>query len=366
MKAVTGLNRANIEKIISGRPYKSIKDFMVRCPLSKTAMIPLIKAGAFDNLPLGDFIFKNDIEKRMYIMGYYLSVVSEPKKKLTLSNFNTLLQKELVPEELSFEKRVFAFNAALKKNKKFDNEFFILDDPSYYNFFSTFFDVEVLDIRQGVPLLKQKLWDKYYKGVMEKAKSWIKENEEDILRNLNYSLFKDMWNRYAKGTISAWEMNSLCFYYHKHELADIDYSHYGISNFFELPSEPIVEKWVRNNRIPIFKTYKIIGTVIGKDDVRSSVSLLTREGVVKVKFTKEYFAMYSRQLSEKQEDGTKKVVEVGWFKRGTKVMVTGFRRDDTFVGKSYAHTLTHQLYKITKVDNDRMELEHERYGMEDK
>ena len=73
--------------------------------------------------------------------------------------------------------------------------------------------------------------------------------------------------------------------------------------------------------------------------------------------------MFGRQLSEIQEDGSKKVVEKGWFKRGTKVMCTGFRRDDMFVTKTYKHTSTHQLYRIVEVKpNGDIELTHERYG----
>ena len=42
-------------------------------------------------------------------------------------------------------------------------------------------------------------------------------------------------------------------------------------------------------------------------------------------------------------------------------MITGFRRDDTFVAKTYTRTATHQLYKIEKVfENGDMELTHER------
>jgi DNA polymerase-3 subunit alpha len=71
--------------------------------------------------------------------------------------------------------------------------------------------------------------------------------------------------------------------------------------------------------------------------------------------------MFKKQISEKQEDGTKKVIEKGWFQRGTKVMCTGFRRDDMFVTKTYKHTATHQLYKISQIyDNGDMNLEHER------
>ena len=75
--------------------------------------------------------------------------------------------------------------------------------------------------------------------------------------------------------------------------------------------------------------------------------------------------MFNKQISEKQEDGTKKIKEKGWFTRGTKVMCTGFRRDDMFVTKSYKNTPTHQLYKITEVVNGDINLIHDRYNAEE-
>ncbi len=80
-----------------------------------------------------------------------------------------------------------------------------------------------------------------------------------------------------------------------------------------------------------------------------------------MKFTKEYYAMFKKQVSEKQDDGSRSVKEKGWFTRGTKLMVQGFRRDDTFVAKTYANTPGHTLYKITKVNGSDIELTHERY-----
>ena len=73
--------------------------------------------------------------------------------------------------------------------------------------------------------------------------------------------------------------------------------------------------------------------------------------------------MYNRQLSEVQPDGSKKVVEKSWFTRGTKIMVTGFRRDDMFQTKTYKHTKTHQLYQIMAIHDGDIELEHERYSV---
>ena len=168
---------------------------------------------------------------------------------------------------------------------------------------------------------------------------------------------------------STWEMDALCFYYHEHELAHVNTQKYGIDDFFNLPEVPAVDYFFKRNgrQIPIYKTYKIIGTVIGKDDAHSSISLLTTTGVVNVKFTKEYFAMFGRQISEKQEDGTKKVTEKGWFQRGVKVLCTGYRLDDMFITKSYKHTPTHQLYKITDVTpQGDITLQNERYGQGEK
>ena len=174
----------------------------------------------------------------------------------------------------------------------------------------------------------------------------------------------ECWEKYASGTISAWEMEALCFYYHKHELADIDTVKYGISDFEALPTIPVVEKTFKRNGvdIPIFETTKIIGTVIGKNDSKSTVSLLTTSGVVTVKMTKEYFAMYNKQISQLGADGKKHVLEKGWFTRGNKILCTGFRRDDMFICKSYKHTSFHQLYRITSIlSNGAIELTHERY-----
>ena len=41
-------------------------------------------------------------------------------------------------------------------------------------------------------------------------------------------------------------------------------------------------------------------------------------------------------------------------------MITGFRRDDQFVAKTYASTIGHQLYKITDVIGCDIKIQHER------
>ena len=365
MKALSNVGGPIIDQIIANRPYIGIADFMARCPLNKSAMFSLIKAGAFDKVE-EKWAKELGVEPRQLVMTYYISKVCEAKKRITLQNFNGLIQHDLIPEELDLQKRVFNFTKYLKANKKV-GKYFVFDNICE-EFYSKYFDMDLLEIINGLTCIEQTKWEKIYKSTMDKARDWIKENQNEILEKFNTILFKEMWDKYAGKSISAYEMESLCFYYHEHELKDVKMNKYGIVDFNDLSPEPAIDYFFKRNGrdLPIYKINKIIGTVIGKNDTRSSITLLTTTGVVNVKFTKEYFAMYNRQLSEKQPDGTKKVVEKGWFTRGVKLLVAGYRRDDTFVAKTYKNNGFHQIYKIVNVtDNGELELVHDRQGMSD-
>ena len=365
MKALSNVGGPIIDQIIANRPYIGIADFMARCPLNKSAMFSLIKAGAFDKVE-EKWAKELGVEPRQLVMTYYISKVCEAKKRITLQNFNGLIQHDLIPEELDLQKRVFNFTKYLKANKKV-GKYFVFDNICE-EFYNKYFDMDLLEVINGLTCIEQTKWEKIYKSTMDKARDWIKENQNEILEKFNTILFKEMWDKYAGKSISAYEMESLCFYYHEHELKDVKMNKYGIVDFNDLSPEPAIDYFFKRNGrdLPIYKISKIIGTVIGKNDTRSSITLLTTTGVVNVKFTKEYFAMYNRQLSEKQSDGTKKVVEKGWFTRGVKLLVAGYRRDDTFVAKTYKNNGFHQIYKIVNVtDNGELELVHDRQGMSD-
>ena len=359
MKALNNVGGPIIEQIKANRPYAGIADFMAKCPLNKSAMISLIKAGAFDKVDKENAAAAH-VEPRIWTMVYYLSKVCDAKKRLTLQNFNGLLQHNLIPKELDFQKRTFVFNKYLKANQKVGK--YYVFNSSCEEFYNKFFDADQLEVINGLTCILQTRWDKIYQDVMADARTWLQEHQQEMLKKFNTLLFKESWDKYAQGNISAWEMESLCFYYHEHELAHVNTYKYGIVDFFELPVNPPIDSMFKRNgkEIPIYQTFKIMGTVINKNDTRNSITILTTKGIVTVKFTKEYYAMYNRQLSEIQEDGTKKITEKGWFTRGTKVMITGFRRDDMFIAKTYTKTQTHQLYKITEIDGGNMKLEHER------
>lgn len=364
LKGLNSVNMDVIDEIIHHRPYTGIVDFMNRCPMKKTVMISLIKSGAFDELDEHWAKVVNP-EPRYAIMGYYILKISEPKKRLTMQNFNGLIQKNLLPQDLNFEIRVFNFNRYLKAYCK-KGSYFIFDD-SCMKFYSEFFDMDKINVINGINCINQNTWKKIYDSAMAKAKEWLKEHQEETLAAMNEVLFAECWNKYATGNISSWEMDSLCFYYHPHELINVDKNKYGIVDFDNLSPQSDVDYYFKRNgrEIPVYKIYRIIGTVIGKNDTRSSISLLTTSGVVNVKFTKEYYAMANRQISQVNPDGTKSIIEKSWFRRGSRILVAGYRRDDTFTAKTYSKTIGHQLYLITNVKGKDIELKYGRAGQEE-
>lgn len=77
-------------------------------------------------------------------------------------------------------------------------------------------------------------------------------------------------------------MDSLGFYYHEHELKNLKNEVYDIVNFFDLPEEPEIERSFEKDdkKINMYKISRIAGTVIDKDKNKSSVILLTTDGVI--------------------------------------------------------------------------------------
>lgn len=354
MKALNGVGGEIIQQIIQNRPYASLEDFLNKVKCSKTVVISLIKAGSFDQ-----FGERKDIMKR------YLSIVSDTKKRITLQNFDAVSRAGLLPQELNFQKRLFKFNKAFKKNCK-HGDYLLLDKPNYYKFYSNFFDVDELEVVDNTVGITQKQWKKMYDKGMLAAKEYFQEEQEGLLAKLNNFIIQEQWDKYAAGNYSAWEMESLGMYYHEHELAGIRKSIYGFSDFEDLPAKPVVERTFKKNdkEIPLYHIDRIVGTVIAKDDAHSSISVLTpQKTVITAKMTRDYFAMYNRRISEIQPDGTKKNIEPGWFQKGTLVALGGIRRGDTFFLKRYSKTKFHQIYRITKVNKDgTLEMTHQRYG----
>lgn len=347
LRGITRIGNQLIKDIIVNRPYNSIEDFSSKVKINKPQMINLIKAGAFDTL--------YDIP-REEIMDLYINSIADKKKRITLQNMQMLIAKDLIPEELDFEKRLFNFNKYIKKFKDGDN--YRLDNIAM-KFFNDNYDDSILtgitvDENGPTALISQSIWDATYKKDMEPVRIWIKKNHDDILFALNKSLCEEAAEKYTEGNISKWEMDSLSFYYHEHELANLKRDVYNVVNFNNLPEQAEIDKKFPSKdggEIIMYKINRIAGTVIDKDKNKSQVILLTPDGVVTVKVWKNQFSAWDKQISERGEDGKKHVTEKSWFSRGTKLVITGIRRDDTFVPKKYKSTEWPLFERIDEMDN---------------
>lgn len=359
LKGMLNVGDDVVAAIIEKRPFASPKDFLMRVKPSKQAMISLIKGGAFD-----------EMEDRKFVMAWYLWETCDKKSRITLQNMGGLIKHGLLPEkteEQVMARRVYEFNRYLKAITKADpyayKDMYTLD-PRAIDFLYEI-DCEHLTTTDNLShFIRVKDWDNVYQKYMDIFRKWIASDKETILNALNKEIFMEDWNKYAKGNISSWEMEVLCFYYHEHELAHINNDKYGFVDFHALPEDPVIEKTFQKagKNINIFHLNRICGTCIAKNKTKSTVTILTTSGVVNVKFRKEYFAMFDKQISERGADGVKHVVEKSWFNRGNMIVVTGIRSGDDFVSKKYASTGGHQLYKIDEVlENGDLVLKDSRY-----
>ena len=210
--------------------------------------------------------------------------------------------------------------------------------------------------------------DKIYKMKMDKVRSYIKAHHDEMLIDLNNRLISEMWNKYCLGDLSKWEMDAVSCYFHEHELSKVQQYRYDISDYFDMPENPEIEKVIPINgkQVPIFKIHRIAGTVLDRDKAKKTVTLLTTSGVVTVKIYGDVFTHYDKQISERGADGKKHVIEKSWFSRGNKIIVTGIKRDDMFLAKKYSRTPYHLVELITHIDNNGyIQTRGERTGVEE-
>ena len=356
LKGLLNVGDDIVAAIIENRPYYSPKDFLYRVKPSKQAMISLIKGGAFD-----------DMMDRKTLMAWYIWETCDKKKRLTLQNMAGLMKYNLLPEDTEQQimaRRVYEFNRYLKAMcKSYEPDRYLMNDRTI-SFLTELGLEDMMETNNLDWFIKIKEWEKVYQNWMNVFRTWINDNKDQILNDLNTAIFKEDWDKYASGTISAWEMEVLCFYYHDHELQHVNRDKYGFVNFYDLPTQPEVDRtFIKGGKpIYIYKLNKICGTCIAKNKIKSTVTLLTPDGVIEVKFRKEYFSLFDKQISERGPDGVKHVVEKSWFNRGSMIVVMGVRNEDNFVSKKYASTGGHQLYKIDSIEpNGDLILRNARY-----
>ena len=97
------------------------------------------------------------------------------------------------------------------------------------------------EIERKIFLIKNYLEDNLSVAEEEELRVWLDESpkhRETFQRIRDKKiLFQEQWNKYALGTQLTWEMDSLGFYSHGHELEGVDKKMYGIVAFEDLPED---------------------------------------------------------------------------------------------------------------------------------
>lgn len=370
--------------IIDSQPYKSFTDFLEKMEKYKnaekenkfgeSAVITLIKSGCFDKI---------ENKNRVNIMKDYIKTISKPLTALTMENIQILHDLGvLTKEQEEYEYRMYKFKKFVYHKQFFVERTGKSANTSYYRletqysepYFFEHFETNMIEDKDykydenGFILIKRGSLDREFDKLMKNFKETVLSSQKN-LDIVNENRFNNTWNERVKGNISKWEMDSLNFYYHEHELAHVKKDEYSIVNFADLPETPVVSEYYmwRGKTRPRFKLTRICGTVLDKDKNKHSVTLLTPTGVVTVKFYKGQFGFYDKQISEMNEEGTgKTVLEKGWFKRGNLLLVTGYRRQDQFVPKKYSDSAyRHTLQLIKEIDEEgKLKLQSDRAGEE--
>ncbi len=424
LKGISSINNKTAEIIMANRPYASMKDFHDRLHLvkqevktkdgkvqkkaliSKEQMINLIKGGAFDTIEPN--------KTRQEVLEEYLHMEYPDKKAITTTNLDQLINRGLIPSDYDDELMYYDFREYLRQGKKVndgdlpfhkENGYKVTKSKKWY----LLDGVDEVDTQEVVdaffnmfPELQQgKHWeyvedngDYYPNAIWVESGATSKDSFEgvykrkiarlldfmrsdDLLQAYNESLFTDVKNVHMQGSQATWEFESLAMYHSDHELAHINKEYYNISNFHDLPTEPVVEDyWEKVDKetgevikIPKFKIEQICGVVLGKNKNKSILTLLTESGVVNCKYQSGQFAFYDRSISiPDEETGKNKTVEKSFFQRGTLLMVRGIRVGEVFRAKVYRNSglWSHSTAKIEKLFDDGICLtQEERYRIED-
>ena len=397
LKGITSINEEACQTIINNRPYKNMNDFYNRLVatrrevtlstgkkqmkqyISNKQMENLIKGGCFDEL---------ENKSREELLLEFIKLLNPDKQKLTAKDIENMNERGMIPSEYSQELacinfRKFISNLNKHKDKEvksiswsilecgedtdYTTEFFLNnfandmeEDRDYYYDENGIINVALGTKRKGS-------FDNIYNKKIEPLNKWLKT--KDCIDYYNKTMFDEVKKDYAKGGISKWEMESISYYYHDHELTKANNDRYEISNFFELPQEPIItdyntftnKKTKEVVRYPIYELTNIVGTVLDRDKNKHTVTILTPNGVTNIKFYSGQFTFYDKNISidgdinPKTGKAKKITLEEGWFKKGNLIFVTGFRRNDNFYPKRYKNSIyqhTVQLIKEIKDNGD--------------
>ena len=177
-------------------------------------------------------------------------------------------------------------------------------------------------------------------------------NSKEIIDEYNTKMLENAYlDMIGVEDVNKWSFEATSFYHNgQHELDGVDLKQYNISNFSDLPEEPIfVEKSNRGRTWKQYELSRICGTVLDRKDNNHLVDILTNDNeVVTLNISQGAFGYYKQTI---EVNGVK---DENWLKRGNIICCSGYRRGDAFFGKKYKNSLfQHTLALVTKINEDK-------------
>ena len=361
LKSISGVGDSAVETILSTRPYASFDDFAERVIepklLTNSTIIALIQSGAFTAI--------DDKDPRKTLAKYISRYIYTPNESLTLANIAKIQAYNILPDDLNTQLHVYNYKAyvtqddfvdrfIINEGKKvpkcgYHDRALVLDSLSQPYFQEHFSEESIIGTKGDRYIISEKKFIKEWEGITQDLRNWIKS--PDALDAFNKAQYEELWKKYGEGTLSRYEITRLSCYLHPHELADINLQPYGVVNYFNLPTQPEAYSGYRKKNkdtgewiwVPKFNITRLAGTVLNADNNHHTVSILTLQGVVNIKFNKGQYAFYNRRMAG----------DNSWFKRGTLILVCGYRQDDNFRAYRYNDTIyNHTVNKIIGFKND--------------
>ena len=324
--ALSGVSSKEIQAIVDNRPYNSFKDFVEanKDVISQKKMVLLIKSGMFRS-------FCEDTRKNMIA---YVKYIVPRKDKLTTVALNKI--GNYVPEKYQKYVKFYQIKKALKKGLKADSvlgEFFVNNVPLDYN------------LEDDLIVVDQKEFKKWFDKEMKPIKEWLKTEEAlDIEVRVRRNEF---WSQNCLGTVENWYFEVLNYYPYDHFLTKTNLSTmFNYKGFNELPPTPQVKTYVGKNKFPIYETYEIAGTIVDKNNVKKTITLLTTFGVAICKLGDRLFS----KLNQVVKNGNTK--DDSWLTRGVNLILLGTRNGTEFrvkktKGEISVLKVVNQGYQVT-------------------
>jgi len=322
--------------------------------------IGLIKAGCFDAL--------EGISRKAIVRRYVERVAAEQnpiKDALTATHIKKAIASKMPLPGYKEEIFMMNFKRWIDDNQvdPSDKKRYILSDRDAVSFFENKIMYalnpqkdEYAYTPKGIAVKKSAL-ERVYAKAVQRLKDYFssEEGRKAYAAHMQALCAAQLMADECSGTPARWEMEQMCFYHAGHELARVSEAAYGISDFAKLPETPIKTSYTdaSGQRKESVQTTALAGTIVNVENGRKMVWLLTTHGVVTVKFYAESFNKYKNPISKVDpKTGKKTVIDRAWLKRGEKILVYGYRRDDAFIARmSRAGSRSRLLCRIEGVDS---------------